>query len=220
MERDMNLRKETDGKQYTRHDMARLGCEDCVGCSACCRDMEGLFLDPWDFCMLTDFLRCTPQTILEQYTKLALVDGLAMPRLLMDRDQKQCVFLDADGRCSVHEARPGICRLFPLGRLYHEDGSFSYILQVHECQKKNRAKVRIDKWLGIPAPARYEQYVREWHAFCSRIRAQLQGLSKQQTRTLHLLILQRFYFEPYAKGNFYDQFAVRLAGVTGVLFAE
>ena len=50
------------------------------------------------------------------------------------------------GRCSIHPYRPGICRLFPLGRYYEEDG-FRHILQIHECEKTNRSKVKIRKWM-------------------------------------------------------------------------
>ena len=46
--------------------------------------------------------------------------------------------LNDEGRCS-HDARPGFCRMFPLGRLY-ENGTFSYFLQVSECPKENKTK--------------------------------------------------------------------------------
>lgn len=49
------------------------------------------------------------------------------------------LFMDTD---------PGICRLFPLGRIYEENG-FKYFIQVHECKKQERGKVKIKKWLEL-----------------------------------------------------------------------
>ena len=67
-------------------------------------------------------------------------------------------FLTEEGRCGIHPFRPGICRLFPLGRYYEENG-FRYFLQVHECQKENRAKVKVKKWLDTPDLKKYETYI-------------------------------------------------------------
>ncbi len=51
---------------------------------------------------------------------------------------------------------------FPLGRYYEENG-FRYFLQVHECQKENRAKVKVKKWLDTPDLKKYEAYIARWH---------------------------------------------------------
>ena len=38
MQRDLS--EISDGKIYRWNDMARVRCNDCEGCSSCCRDME------------------------------------------------------------------------------------------------------------------------------------------------------------------------------------
>ena len=48
----------------------------------------------------------------------------------MNNEKEACYFLNEEGRCSIHSFRPGICRLFPLGRFYEEEG-FRYFLQIH-----------------------------------------------------------------------------------------
>lgn len=62
----------------------------------------------------------------------------------------------------------GICRLFPLGRYYEEKG-FRYFLQVHECQKENRAKVKVKKWLDTPDLKKYETYIARWHGITDSV---------------------------------------------------
>ena len=49
MKREGDLAGLTDGKLYRGSDMARLGCNECEGCSACCRGMgNSVVLDPYD----------------------------------------------------------------------------------------------------------------------------------------------------------------------------
>ena len=63
-------------------------------------------------------------TLLANYLELNVVDGMVLPNLKMAGEEEACPFLK-DGRCSIHGYRPGICRLFPLGRIYEENG-FKY----------------------------------------------------------------------------------------------
>ena len=49
MERNWDLSEMTDGKSYTENDLARIGCNECEGCSKCCHNMgESIVLDPYD----------------------------------------------------------------------------------------------------------------------------------------------------------------------------
>ena len=79
------------------------------------------------------------ETLLAGKIELNVVDGIILPNLKMAGAEDGCGFLTEEGRCGIHPFRPGICRLFPLGRYYEENG-FRYFLQVHECQKENRRK--------------------------------------------------------------------------------
>ena len=138
MLREVSLEEISDGRLYTLNDMAKLGCNDCAGCSSCCRGMGNtIVLDPYDVWRLTGGLGVSLQQLLAGHLELNVVDGIILPNLKLAGDSEQCTFLNGEGRCSIHPHRPGICRLFPLGRYYEEDG-FHYILQTHECEKQNR----------------------------------------------------------------------------------
>lgn len=57
MKRNINLEEISDGKLYTENDMAKVGCNDCQGCSACCQGMgESIILDPADIYRLSSGL--------------------------------------------------------------------------------------------------------------------------------------------------------------------
>ena len=139
MERNVDIDKISDGKRYGANDMVKVGCDDCRGCSACCRGMgDSIVLDPMDLYRLERKLGKSMEEILTAgYISLRVVDGVILPHLKMTEQSDQCSFLNDEGRCSIHDARPGFCRMFPLGRLY-ENGTFSYFLQVSECPKENK----------------------------------------------------------------------------------
>jgi len=98
---------------------------------------------------------------------LTVTDGLVLPSLNMRGGV--CPLLGSDGRCTIHELRPGICRLFPLGRSW-ENGDFTYILQVGECPRAGRKREKVKKWLGIPDLPSYEAYCRQWHKLLEDMR--------------------------------------------------
>ena len=275
-------------------DMARLGCNDCRGCSECCRDRaEAITLDPYDMRLLKEGLNYSFEGLLEQgLITLTIVDGVILPALGVrgvsenastgsaaaetagsaggaaaetagsaggtaaetagsaggaatdpagsadsaatdpagsadsvsddmnltagfavgaaddaehatdphlaagdaSEESTVCVFLGDDGRCGIHAFRPGICRMFPLARIWHEDGSFSYFLQQGECSRANGVKIRISKWLGYPDINGYERSVRDFHDALRKLRGKLQkDLSHEEQVLLERLFLEEWF---------------------------
>ena len=105
----------------------------------------------------------------------------------------ECVFLDENGRCSVHSARPGICRMFPLARLYHEDGSFSYFIQEGECSKPTGVKIKISKWLGYKDIRAYEAFVRRYHDALRDLRKKQETLPVEERSALQRSFLEYWF---------------------------
>ena len=198
---------------YRSCDMVKADCGGCKGCSDCCRGMgNSVVLDPWDVYSLSRGLNSSFSGLLNEYVELNVVDGLVLPNLSMTGAEERCGFLDEEGRCSVHGFRPGICRLFPLGR-YYENREFRYFLQSRECRKENRTKVKIGKWLEIPDLKRYEEFVLQWHYFLENVKELLERKKDEQlSGDLVTYLLNAFYVEPYDfRQGFYGQFEERLA---------
>ena len=162
MKRYVSLEEISDGRLYTAKDMVRADCHGCEGCSACCHGMgESIILDPYDVYRLEKMEGFSFAESIGRTIELNVVDGVILPNLMMSGEKESCGFLDQEGRCSIHPYRPGICRLFPLGRFY-EEGSFRYFLQKDECHKA-RTKIKLSKWLDTPELSRYEEVVLQWH---------------------------------------------------------
>lgn len=150
MLRNVDMNEISDGKLYTANDLVKADCQDCAGCSHCCQGMgNSVVLDPLDIYRLTAGLNRTFEELLEKELELNVVDGMILPNLKMIGEKEVCAFLNEQGRCRIHPLRPGMCRLFPLGRFY-EDHGFKYFLQIHECRKENRSKIKVKKWIDTP----------------------------------------------------------------------
>ena len=211
MKRQVSMDEISDGKLYTLNDMVKAGCNDCKGCSACCQGMgSSIVLDPLDVYRLCQNLGLTFEQLLVEKLELQVVDGIVLPNLKMGGEKEQCAFLNEEGRCSIHAFRPGICRLFPLGR-YYENGSFQYFLQVHECKNQNRTKVKVRKWIDTPDVAKYEKFIAEWHYFLLDLQENLQNTTNEEERKrVSMGILKVFYLLPYdVDRDFYEQFDER-----------
>lgn len=206
MKREIDLREISDGKLYSANDMVKADCHDCQGCSACCHGMgESILLDPRDLWRLMRATGLSFEEMLDQYVELHLVDGMILPNLKMNEETDACSFLDGEGRCSIHAHRPGICRLFPLGRVF-EDGKFQYFLQIYECEKKDRSKIKVKKWISEENFPGYEKYINDWHGFVLRCTEAIKTLEESQRRTLTLYVLRAFFQTPYQSDDFYEEF--------------
>ncbi len=210
MERTINLEEISDGRRYGLNDMVKADCGDCRGCSDCCRDMEhSILLDPLDIHRLSVGLGLTFEQLLEGRIELNLVDGMILPNLKMSQGDNCCTFLNREGRCSIHPLRPGICRIFPLGRIY-ENGSFQYFLQIHECSRENRAKVKVKKWIDTPEVKQNQEYLTRWHYFVKELGEELSRRRDESLRrAVVLFVLKQFFQTPYPE-PFYDSFFQRL----------
>lgn len=213
---------------YESYKKVKIGCHDCEGCSACCSGMgNSIILDPWDFYHLEKGLSKQPAALLDEYAQLHVSEGLILPNLQMAGEKETCPFLNREGRCGIHGFRPGLCRLFPLGRNY-EDGKLTYFILEDACRASGeRTKVKIADWIGIAEPEqneemerdeemeRYEKFLTDWHYYLKSIRQKIAALPENEwesgAKNASMNILQGFYLKPYdCERDFYDQFYERL----------
>jgi Fe-S-cluster containining protein len=180
---------------------------------------DTIILDPMDIYLLTRRLDTSAADLLSRFLvlELGVVDGIILPHIRMDGTSGRCPLLTDAGRCSVHDSRPGFCRLFPLGR-YYENRSFRYFLQVNECRRTNRSKVKVRKWIGMADFDRYETFIRDWHYFLKDLQESPEEKGMEREKQVNTLILNTFFFRPYdTRADFYPQFYGRLEEVSASL---
>lgn len=209
MKRNASLEEISDGKLYSLSDMVKADCGDCKGCSSCCHEMgDSVVLDPFDIYRMQTGLNLTFEQ-LTSYIDFHVEDGVILPHLRTTEETLACVFLNQEGRCQIHQYRPGICRLFPLGR-YYENDTFQYFLQIHECKNKNRTKIKLKKWLDTPDLTQYEAYIADWHNYIKQAQIHICSLTAEEQKVYNMNHLTNFYITPYNTEDFYKEFYRRL----------
>ena len=199
-------------RRMTSREMARIASPGCEGCGICCRGMgDTIRLDPMDVWRLTAALGAPFSDLLDRVIGLHAEEGLVLPHMRMDGATDACALLGEDGRCSLHASRPGICRLFPLGREY-EGETFRYFFPEEGCPRQDLRKVRICDWIGLPEIDRYERFVGKWHALVRRQQA-LAGKAiasghDEWARRRAMQLLQDFYTADFGvtEDDFYRTF--------------
>lgn len=107
---------------------------------------KSIVLDPYDIYMLKKCLKRNFDELINSVIELSVTDNLILPNLLLTGEDEHCTLLDDNGRCSIHESRPGFCRMFPLGRIY-ENGTFNYFYRLKNAGI-TRPKLKLTSGLG------------------------------------------------------------------------
>ena len=128
----------------------------CMLCGACCRNVkETVPVDCKDAFYLTKHLRdlgmdiyCVDQ-FLEQYAEPALLDecGFFVYFLKSVGEDSSCIFLK-DNRCSVQEAKPLACRLYPFMVDPNGSGRFSYLYSTERTHHFRGPVVETRSWMN------------------------------------------------------------------------
>ena len=193
MRREVSLEEISDGRLYELNDMVKADCQDCAGCHDCCEGNGG-----FSWCWIHG---CVPSVYESGKTPQELVstgliqfdamDGNILPHLCMSGKSQCCVFLNEQGRCSIHNFRPGFCRLFPLGRFYEMVDLSTFCK--HECKKTSRSKIKVKKWIDTPDLRQYEKFVADWHYFLLDVQEVLYNATDAQLiKNLNLYVVNRF----------------------------
>lgn len=217
MNREVDLKEITDGKFYTLGDMVKVGCGDCNGCHVCCTGMgNSIVLDPLDVHRICGVTGKDFETLLSLHIELNMVEGVILPNIKSD-EKEECTFLNGEGRCSIHSERPGICRIFPLGRVYDDEG-FKYVLQTKECVRPIKTKVKVERWIDTPDIKRNQMFILEWHRFIKLVSGVISTSDEDTIKSINMFILNMFYLTPFRRDvDFYEIFNERLKNAKSAL---
>lgn len=214
MKRNCSLDEISDGNLYGPDDLVDLNCNGCKGKAVCCHGMgTSIILDPYDIYRLTTGLKLSFEQLLrDNKIELNVVDGIILPNLKMAGMEERCAFLNQQGRCSIHAYRPGICRIFPLGR-YYENHGFKYFLQINECPNNTGTKRKINKWIDTADQKENEAFLIDWHYFLNEVEDKIKNSRDDKfIKNINMYILNLFYLKSYnTETDFYKQFYERMA---------
>lgn len=131
-----------------------LGPEDtfrftCKTCGQCCRRRESpIIVTGLDVFRLAQKLNISPAEAVESYTEVILGASSHMPiTILRERLDGSCVLL-RNGRCMVHDHKPVVCAVYPLGRAIDPgNGSIQYFQKKQTCGKEDGRIWTLREWI-------------------------------------------------------------------------
>lgn len=151
----------------------------CRGCGKCCKEREDILLTTRDLYKIARKLGMSMEAVIEKYCHKYIGHSSRVPitRLLPIGPAHTCPFLQ-DKRCAVHDSKPVVCALFPLGRYasgeklgdpvdFSKSLTYGYLLQPIECGSVKRSQT-VRQWLerfGIPTS---DEFYVEWTMFTGR----------------------------------------------------
>ena len=91
----------------------------CRRCGKCCKNRIQSFSMPRDIYNIAKKIGKTPKQVIEECAEVYIGDSSRIPVVHMVPVglQRRCPLLLPDGRCSVHDCKPTVCALYPLGRV-------------------------------------------------------------------------------------------------------
>lgn len=136
----------------------------CRRCGKCCKHQNTIILTGRDIFNIAHKLDKTTEEVIDEIAEFYIGKSSRIPivHLLPKGPGESCPLLK-NGLCSVHDCKPTVCALYPLGRVFankiNEDGTIDpdksevkYILNKTECGSITR-KNTVRSWLarfGIP----------------------------------------------------------------------
>ncbi len=211
MRKQASLENISDGKLYDINSMVKADARGCHACSACCHDVGDLVeLSPMDVDRLMKAKQFSFDQLIGSYISLGKVGKLQIPFLKMTGPEKACSFLDG-GFCQVHDMRPDICRLFPLGRVYHNE-DYKYFLQVDACVKSKLGKIKVKRWLGYDRYLDHKAFILSWHQVMKAMEFRLKFIyDEKQLNEIDKIFLDGFYRRDHRySDDFYEDYNIRI----------
>jgi hypothetical protein len=166
-------------------------------CGECCRNRTDLLLTAYDVFRLARHFKCKTGDIIRKYCEIYPGSDSKLPvvRVIPRAYDNSCPLL-RKGKCSVHQAKPVLCRSYPLAKLNKGNGEQGYYLNaLPDCGVTGGTSVVRD-WVGDTASLQSVAASDAWTSALFRLIPILQAVHKKSHRT-HILtyfkVRSRFY---------------------------
>ena len=204
----------------------------CTQCGKCCVNREDILMSPQDVFKAANALQMTPHDFVQLYCECYLGSTSRMPivRLQPRGSIKRCPLLK-DRKCMIHDAKPAVCAMFPLGRAIRIDKEdaekdelppmkVEYIINPIDCGDFSETHT-VKDWLesfGIPLE---DEYFLKWQKTISMLSPRIQKLEKGLDDDLMDKIISVIYIKLYLDYDlgidFYPQFVKNADGCVEML---
>ena len=183
----------------------------CRRCGKCCIHQNTILFNTRDIYNIARKKGMTMQQVIESYTEVYIGNNTRIPivHLLSNGPKGACPLL-TDGRCSVHDCKPTVCALFPLGRVVMGEKigepiedldklQIKYILNDYSCGSAKRVN-NVRGWLARFGIAEHDEFYLLWNKVVMSLTLAIMELEKHKISesTLNMfwdVIFQTLYLQ-------------------------
>lgn len=195
----------------------------CTLCGKCCMNREDILCTPKDVFRISKKLGISTYDFVKRYCDTYLGDTSHMPivRIVPHDAAGHCPLLKSN-KCVVHECKPTVCAMFPIGRYIAIDrskegpvelnvGDIQFLFTHPECGDKSQSHT-VREWFGqfdIPIE---DEYFIEWNKTITTLSPLIQkgitNLRVEHMNQIISLIFIKLYLDYDLNENFFSQFIV------------
>lgn len=211
---------------YDNLNTMKIGLDDsfrfhCTQCGKCCINRDDILMTPRDLFRAASALNKSIPAMVDVFCDMYIGNDSRFPivRLKPAGKDRHCPLLK-NNRCSIHQAKPGVCAMYPIGRMasYPVDQSeaidfekleIQYILQRPNCGRRSQSHT-VREWLSSFDIDTEDQFFRLWQKVVYEAGSMLRTLEPlvsdatiSQTRNLVLVML---YLNYDLNKDFMEQF--------------
>ncbi len=191
----------------------------CKRCGACCRHVrETVPLDTLDAWRLAKYLRGRGEpidnldTVFAKYTEPVILheSGFSMFMLKSTGPDDACIFLK-DNRCTIQQAKPRACRLYPFSVEPTPDGRYKFLLSLERGHHFKGGQVQIGRWMKQNFLPEDKEFMRIDMGFAPQI-ALLLGKTPDAERKRAIIMYLWYKFSDYDLGKpFLEQYRTNIS---------
>lgn len=204
----------------------------CTQCGDCCRDREDILLTARDLFRIAKKLKMNPVDFIKNYGESYIGNPSRLPivRLRPLGPFKQCSLLK-NNKCLVHDAKPAVCAMFPVGRMLQmkPEGEQSvrmakpqieYICTHPGCGDDLETHT-VREWLDTFGIDLEDSFFIQWSQTLSKLSVALQEEEKHTDSKSMIQLWHAIYICLYLNydidENFYPQFQANVEKIFQVL---
>ena len=186
----------------------------CTGCGDCCRHVkETVPVDSQDAFRIAKYLMetgedifCIDQFLLEYATPALLNEcGYFVYFLKSVGEDDACVFLK-DNRCTIHEAKPRACRLYPFMVEPNESGEHRYLYSRERTHHFRGPIVETRSWMKKNFPKEDRAFMQADYSKVRLIAMLLKEIPENRITEAALHLQRLLYSEYELDAPFLEQF--------------
>lgn len=197
----------------------------CAECGECCREIapeDKILLSTIDIYRAAKLLGIEMTDVIEQYCEMVPGNESMLPLIVLrERLDGSCAFLKK-GKCTIHEAKPLVCALHPLGRVAifndeTEQQEFHYFLKDFDCAATKDENVKVQDWLDRFGIEEYDECVKLYKrmgSVCSKIMHSLK--TNEEKREMFGMTFFMMFAKYDMSLDLYPQLAQNLAFIQSI----